>query len=354
MALENIRLDGDNNIDAAVSLEVVETAKDNAINGMDAVRTIVETEIAADAAVTIAENDPTVHNIEDAYSLILELPDGIAKTSLSNRLHTAAENEALDDLFDAYDAYDSDNYTAENWTILDNYYDQGRSDIIAATTLVQIQEAYNTAIAGMAGVPATVQATVSRVDAGDGTYYLYYELGAGNFNTTTVIDRINWGTVGFIIERVEVTDSKHLIITSDSIIHSGTSYQLTPYQDAMAQGCIPPDTQTANIVTFPTVTSDAYSTPGIQYISFDLLSGDATFSANATNIGNWTLGGTNAADLGIIQSIEISGAEMKHATIRVSGGTAIGRNYTIIYSQYVLGPGYNAPTVPLTVRGLAI
>jgi hypothetical protein len=346
---------GDEDIDNAISVLAVNTARDIRLEEMDDVLTIVENEEEALAAVEAAEADPTEENIAYAEAFIAVLPDGLAKDELLTRIAVLkfnnAKTNALATLEAAYEDYNDDDYTAGNWTTLVGYYDDGIDAINAAVDIDEINEALTTAIEGMASV--TMSATVYRSEGGDGTVYIYYELSTGSFNTETVINTANWSTLAFTINHIDVVDSTHLIITSDSILHSGWLYQLTPAQVTMTTGYIAPNTRNVTMVTFPTVNSSATSNfSDSNTITVEIITGDVSFnSATATNTANWTLGGTNVADLGTIQSVGLS-YENHCADITLSGTVKNGGNYTIIYTQSTLGPGYSAPTTPLTVYDL--
>jgi hypothetical protein len=89
--LTTAKTNGDTAIGAAKSITAVEAAKTKALNDMDAVETIAETELAkittATAAVEVAEGSKTQADVNAAQTLVTGLTDGVTKTALQSRIN---------------------------------------------------------------------------------------------------------------------------------------------------------------------------------------------------------------------------------------------------------------------------
>jgi ribosomal protein S8E len=98
----------------------------------------------------------------------------------------------------------------------------------------------------------------------------------------------------------------------------------------------------------------AATTEGTHTITYTLTTGTFDATSGASN-ANWTLGGTNAADLGSITGVALSNGNQT-ATITVSGTVGVTtKNYTVAAVQAAMANGFTAPlaaTVGITAAAV--
>jgi hypothetical protein len=117
----------------------------------------------------------------------------------------------------------------------------------------------------------------------------------------------------------------------------------------------------ANTITIPTGATPAPPTVGVataagisgtHVIVYTLTTGTLD-STNGITTSNWTLGGTNIADLGSITGVVLSSGN-KVATITVSGTVgASGQNYTLGPLQAAFSAGFTIPAAVATITTTA-
>ena len=202
--LTTAKTDGDVAIDAAANLAAVGTAKTNALDAMDAVKTIAETTAGAEAAAVKAINDATAEEmaaaissnaailglvLDDYTALTNKVPvhealaalDGSEKATIISTFNTAVATQkvaealavakATDkaDLATTLATYTAGNYSAANWTALNNAKTAGDTAIEAAADLAGVTAAKEAALAAMAAVKTLAEEAAEALVAAKAT-----------------------------------------------------------------------------------------------------------------------------------------------------------------------------------------
>lgn len=187
--LRKAKTDGDAAINNALSLDGVETAKINAVNGMAAVKTdavlkaeelataksnakqalndqlasyvqadyssdnlaaLNKVKTEADAAIDSAENPADIETVK--INAINGMNAVKTNTQIKAEELEAAKTEAKKTLFDSLSGYVKSKYTSQNWAILNKAKTDGDAAIDNASTIEEVDKAKTDALSAMAKV----------------------------------------------------------------------------------------------------------------------------------------------------------------------------------------------------------
>lgn len=98
---------------------------------------------------------------------------------------------------------------------------------------------------------------------------------------------------------------------------------------------------TGEITAAQAVAGTVETTATTTTISYTLTTGEFDATA-ATTVGNWTLDGADAGELGAITGVVLSNSN-KTATITVTNATASGKTYTLAPAQAAMNANFTAP-----------
>ncbi len=189
-------------------------------------------------------------------------------------------------------------------------------------------------------------------------------LTTGTFDPDTGTNVGNWtlggpfvGDLGNIIGVVISPDNTTASLVIDGTVWTNVyDYTVTPATAAFSTGFSTPGSLVITVLD-PRAVGSAIATTNTNQITYELTVGTFDPTASST-LGNWTLGGTNASDLGNVTNVVLSNNN-KTATISVDGTVGnISRIYTILAAQAIFTPGgYTAPaaeTIVVSADTLAV